>query len=58
MGPGKEIQIPSVGYIGAYGLPNIFFHLSMTYAIMRNQGVPLGKSDYLSAFMGQHLPKE
>ncbi|KAJ6026391.1 helix-turn-helix domain-containing protein [Penicillium canescens] len=58
MGPGKEIQIPSVRYIGAYGLPNIYFHLSMTYAIMRNQGVPLGKSDYLGAFMAQRLPKE
>ena len=28
-------------------LPNFFFHVSMTYAILRHNGVELGKRDYL-----------
>jgi hypothetical protein len=29
--------------------PNFFFHLSHTYAILRHNGVPVGKRDYLGA---------
>jgi len=28
-------------------LPNFFFHVTTTYNILRNQGMPLGKSDYV-----------
>lgn len=28
-------------------VPNFFFHLAHTYAILRHNGVPLGKRDYL-----------
>jgi hypothetical protein len=29
--------------------PNFFFHLTMTYAILRHNGVEIGKRDYLGA---------
>ena len=29
-----------------YALPNFFFHLGMVYAILRAQGVPIGKPDF------------
>lgn len=29
-----------------YVIPNAFFHLSMAYAILRHQGLPLGKQDF------------
>ncbi|HLK40548.1 MAG TPA: DUF1993 domain-containing protein [Polyangiaceae bacterium] len=32
-----------------FALPNFFFHLTLAYAILRNEGVPLEKVD----FMGQ-----
>lgn len=32
-------------------LPNFYFHLNMTYAILRANGVPLGKMDYLKPFL-------
>ena len=35
--------------------PNFFFHLSHTYAILRHNGVPLGKRDYLGK-LTQHAP--
>jgi len=30
-----------------FAIPNIYFHLTTAYAILRNQGVPLGKMDFL-----------
>ncbi len=34
-------------YLLQFGLPNFHFHVVTAYAILRNQGVPLGKLDYL-----------
>lgn len=30
-------------------LPNFFFHITTAYDILRNQGMPLGKSDFIGA---------
>jgi hypothetical protein len=30
-----------------FALPNFFFHVVTAYAILRAQGVPVGKRDYL-----------
>jgi uncharacterized protein len=35
--------------------PNFYFHVSHTYALLRHNGVPLGKRDYLGA-LTQRLP--
>lgn len=34
-------------YLNHWMLPNFYFHVTMTYAILRHNGVDLGKSDYL-----------
>jgi hypothetical protein len=34
-------------YFLEHGLPNFFFHLTHAYAILRHNGVPVGKKDYL-----------
>lgn len=34
-------------YFFEHALPNFFFHLTHAYAILRHNGVPLGKRDYL-----------
>jgi len=34
-------------YVGGFVLPNLFFHSSVAYAIMRHRGAPLGKIDFL-----------
>ena len=34
-------------YLLEHAVPNFFFHLSHSYAILRHIGVPLGKRDYL-----------
>jgi uncharacterized protein len=36
-------------YFVEHALPNFFFHISHAYAILRHNGVPVGKRDYLGA---------
>lgn len=34
------------GYAMEYLVPNVYFHVSMAYAILRKSGVPIGKADF------------
>ena len=36
-------------YLLKFALPNFYFHLTATYAILRHKGVPLVKEDYLGS---------
>jgi hypothetical protein len=42
-------------YFLEHGLPNFFFHVTHAYALLRANGVPVGKRDYLGA-LTQTLP--
>ncbi|SDR02676.1 hypothetical protein SAMN05428982_2946 [Pseudoxanthomonas sp. CF385] len=42
-----ELVFDGRGYLFGFVLPNVFFHLTTAYAILRHNGVPLGKLDYL-----------
>ena len=54
----KEITFPvgrenkrtmrAQAYLTTWVLPNFFFHVTTAYAILRHNGVDLGKSDYLA----------
>jgi hypothetical protein len=35
-------------YLVTFALPNFYFHVTIAYAILRHNGVPLGKLDYLA----------
>ena len=39
-------------YLLHHVLPNIFFHVTTTYDILRHNGVELGKQDFLGKFQG------
>jgi uncharacterized protein len=41
-----HLKLPAVEFLCHYALPNFFFHLSTVYAILRHQGVPLGKAQF------------
>lgn len=47
---GKEMSFPSEPYLLNFVMPNFYFHVTTAYAILRNQGVPLGKMDFLGSF--------
>ncbi len=44
---GKEIAMLGLDYVTQRALPNFFFHITTAYAILRHNGVPVGKRDYL-----------
>ncbi|MFO1493781.1 MAG: DUF1993 domain-containing protein [Lysobacterales bacterium] len=48
-GTPKERRFHGQDYLIHYGLPNFYFHLTTAYAILRSQGVPIGKPDFLGA---------
>lgn len=44
---GKGLR--AIDYLHEFALPNVYFHLNTTYAILRHNGVELGKRDYLGS---------
>lgn len=44
-GTPKEKRFTGQSYLFNYGLPHFFFHDSMAYAILRHNGVEVGKKD-------------
>lgn len=46
---GNEMTFDGLDYLTVFVLPNFYFHLTTAYAILRNQGVPLGKLDFLGS---------
>ncbi len=42
---GKSMR--ATDYLLEQGVPNFFFHLNMIYALLRHNGVELGKRDYI-----------
>jgi hypothetical protein len=45
--PGGDLKFTGLGYLSGFVLPNFYFHATTAYGILRNQGLPLGKLDYL-----------
>ncbi|KAJ6780108.1 hypothetical protein PWT90_01037 [Aphanocladium album] len=42
-------------FCAGIGIPNMYFHTAMAYAILRNAGVELGKLDYLGPFFAANI---
>jgi uncharacterized protein len=49
-GTPKEKKLSGRSYLANYGLPQFFFHVSTAYAILRHNGVPIGKRDYMGIY--------
>jgi len=61
----KRIEIGMIGmyldlsgqrYLDDWILPNLYFHLTTAYAILRMNGAEIGKADFLSNLMGELRP--
>ena len=46
-GTDKEKRFNGHDYLLAYALPHFFFHVTTAYALLRHNGVEVGKRDYL-----------
>ncbi len=46
--PSRTMQFTAQGFLFQFALPNFLFHVVTAYGLLRSQGVPLGKIDYLA----------
>jgi hypothetical protein len=43
----QTLEFKGLPYLVGFALPNLNFHMSMAYAILRHNGVDVGKRDYI-----------
>lgn len=49
-GTPKEKRLIGQTYLAHYGLPQFFFHVTTAYAILRHNGIAIGKRDYMGVY--------
>jgi hypothetical protein len=47
--PGRELHFTGADYLTVFVLPNFYFHATTAYAILRHNGVAIGKMDFIGA---------
>jgi len=45
--PNAELKFSGLDYVNGWAMPNFYFHITMAYAILRHNGIELGKRDFL-----------
>jgi hypothetical protein len=49
-GTPKEKKMVGHTYLSHYGLPQFFFHVTTAYAILRHNGLEVGKGDFMGVY--------
>lgn len=49
-GTPRERHFLGLDYLLSYGLPQFFFHVTTSYALLRHNGVEIGKKDYMGKY--------
>ena len=49
-GTPKEKKLSGQAYLFHYGLPQFLFHVTTTYALLRQGGVEIGKRDFMGSY--------
>ena len=44
----RKLEFKGADYLTLWAIPNIYFHITTAYALLRHGGVEIGKKDYLS----------
>ncbi|GAB5380825.1 MAG: DUF1993 domain-containing protein [Aliiglaciecola sp.] len=47
LGPDRSVTFKGPVYLNHFFLPNLFFHITTAYNILRSNGVDIGKFDYI-----------
>jgi hypothetical protein len=42
-----ELKFTGTTYVTKFAIPNFYFHFVTAYGLLRKEGVPIGKGDYL-----------
>jgi hypothetical protein len=51
--PGKDL--PALEYVVDFALPNLYFHYTTAYTLLRKNGVPIGKADFIGSLNFQDM---
>lgn len=43
----RELKFQGLDYLLNFGTPNVYFHYTMVYALLRHNGMDVGKPDYV-----------
>jgi uncharacterized protein len=46
-GPDKFLDFKGLDFVQRWAIPNVFFHITTAYAILRHNGVEIGKKDFI-----------
>jgi uncharacterized protein len=46
--PTREFHFSGADYLNNWVVPNVYFHITTGYGILRHKGVPVGKPDFLA----------
>ena len=49
-GTPKEKKLNGQTYLANYGVPQFLFHVTTAYAILRHNGLPVGKRDFMGVY--------
>jgi len=49
-GTPKEKKLSGQAYLANYGLPQFLFHVTTAYALLRHNGLPIGKRDFMGVY--------
>ncbi len=49
-GTPKEKKPSGQAYLANYGLPQFIFHVTTAYALLRHNGLPIGKRDFMGVY--------
>ena len=49
---GQSMSFTGQAYLLNFALPNFYFHLTTAYAILRHNGIQIGKRDFIGAIPG------
>ncbi|EAQ83465.1 hypothetical protein CHGG_09869 [Chaetomium globosum CBS 148.51] len=51
VGPYNPVDATPSQYVLGFAIPNIMFHLTMAYGLLRMKGIELGKRDFMNHYM-------
>jgi len=49
----RKLDFKGAAYLTQWAIPNVYFHITTAYALLRHGGVEIGKKDYLSGGAAQ-----
>ena len=47
VGPDRFLDFKGLAFVQNFAVPNVFFHITTAYALLRHNGVEIGKKDFL-----------